>query len=212
MGQWSAVPCRVAAAAAHAPHVTRARAQNFLALAASGYYDGTKFHRNIRGFMIQGGDPTGASAAVSVLQARRARHLSRMADAALRGGLDAMTARIAGTGKGGECIWGGKFEDEFHPDLRVRGGASVGRTWWASVVGEHVVPCGSPVACITTPFPAVPSEACNSMPCFAVRSVTYHHAGVRTHRMRLSMCRSTTSVALCRWPTRARTPTGPSFL
>eukprot|EP00884_Botryococcus_braunii_P002905 jgi/Botrbrau1/12615/Bobra.0169s0142.1 len=34
-------------------------AENFLALAASGYYDGTLFHRNIRGFMVQGGDPTG---------------------------------------------------------------------------------------------------------------------------------------------------------
>ena len=34
-------------------------AENFLALAASGYYDNTTFHRNIRGFMIQGGDPTG---------------------------------------------------------------------------------------------------------------------------------------------------------
>jgi len=52
---------------------------NFLALAASGAYDGTVFHRNMKGFMIQGGDPTG-------------------------------------TGKGGESIWGGTFEDEFHPD------------------------------------------------------------------------------------------------
>lgn len=52
---------------------------NFLALVASEYYEGSNFHRNMRGFMIQGGDPEG-------------------------------------TGKGGESIWGGTFEDEFHPD------------------------------------------------------------------------------------------------
>mmetsp|Transcript_3513 Transcript_3513/g.10225 ORF Transcript_3513/g.10225 Transcript_3513/m.10225 type:complete len:180 (-) Transcript_3513:167-706(-) len=54
---------------------------NFLALCASGAYDNTIFHRNIAGFMAQGGDPTG-------------------------------------TGKGGESIWGGTFDDEFTGDLR----------------------------------------------------------------------------------------------
>ena len=55
--------------------------ENFLALAASGYYDNTKFLRNIKGFIVQGGDPTG-------------------------------------TGKGGESIWGGQFDDYFHPLLK----------------------------------------------------------------------------------------------
>jgi len=31
--------------------------ENFVTLAESGYYNGTKFHRIIQGFMIQGGDP-----------------------------------------------------------------------------------------------------------------------------------------------------------
>ena len=51
---------------------------NFLALCASNYYDNSIFHRNMRGFMMQGGG-------------------------------------IGDTGKGGESIWGGNFEDEFHP-------------------------------------------------------------------------------------------------
>ncbi|KAI9228336.1 MAG: peptidyl-prolyl cis-trans isomerase-like 3 [Piptocephalis tieghemiana] len=56
-------------------------AENFLALCASGYYNGTTFHRNIKGFMVQAGDPTN-------------------------------------TGKGGESIWGGKFEDEVRSTLK----------------------------------------------------------------------------------------------
>ncbi len=34
-------------------------AGNFVALAECGYYDGVVFHRVVRGFVIQGGDPTG---------------------------------------------------------------------------------------------------------------------------------------------------------
>jgi cyclophilin family peptidyl-prolyl cis-trans isomerase len=38
-----------------APNTTK----NFIQLAERGYYDGVIFHRVIKGFMIQGGDPTG---------------------------------------------------------------------------------------------------------------------------------------------------------
>ena len=54
------------------------------ALAHAGYYDGTVFHRIIRDFMIQGGDPTA-------------------------------------TGRGGESIYGGKFEDEISRNLKHTG-------------------------------------------------------------------------------------------
>ncbi|EDV28017.1 uncharacterized protein TRIADDRAFT_21639, partial [Trichoplax adhaerens] len=55
--------------------------ENFLALCASNYYDDCQFHRNIPGFMVQAGDPTG-------------------------------------TGKGGNSIWGRKFEDEFNDAVK----------------------------------------------------------------------------------------------
>ncbi|XP_055968613.1 peptidylprolyl isomerase domain and WD repeat-containing protein 1 isoform X3 [Sorex fumeus] len=55
--------------------------ENFCVHSRNGYYNGHTFHRIIKGFMIQTGDPTG-------------------------------------TGMGGESIWGGEFEDEFHSTLR----------------------------------------------------------------------------------------------
>jgi len=39
----------------HAPNTCR----NFAELSRRGYYNGIKFHRIIKDFMIQGGDPTG---------------------------------------------------------------------------------------------------------------------------------------------------------
>ncbi|XP_071507877.1 peptidylprolyl isomerase domain and WD repeat-containing protein 1-like [Diadema antillarum] len=55
--------------------------ENFCVHSRNGYYNGHIFHRVIKQFMIQTGDPLG-------------------------------------NGTGGESIWGGEFEDEFHQKLR----------------------------------------------------------------------------------------------
>mmetsp|Transcript_7760 Transcript_7760/g.15862 ORF Transcript_7760/g.15862 Transcript_7760/m.15862 type:complete len:169 (-) Transcript_7760:63-569(-) len=64
----------------HAPKTCR----NFIELSKKGYYNNVIFHRIIKDFMIQGGDPTG-------------------------------------TGRGGESIYGKKFEDEITRELKHTG-------------------------------------------------------------------------------------------
>eukprot|EP00953_Heterococcus_sp_UTEX-ZZ885_P000644 869-Heterococcus_DN1.PRE.4 len=68
----------------HAPRTCH----NMSELARSGYYNNTIFHRIIKGFMAQGGDPTG-------------------------------------TGRGGESIYRGKFEDEITRELKHTGAGVV---------------------------------------------------------------------------------------
>ncbi len=51
----SAGPIEVELLAGDAPKAV----ENFRLLAEHGYYDGTTFHRILKGFMIQGGDPNG---------------------------------------------------------------------------------------------------------------------------------------------------------
>ncbi len=41
------------------PKIAPKACENFMKLAKSGYYDGVIFHRVIKNFMIQGGDPSG---------------------------------------------------------------------------------------------------------------------------------------------------------
>ena len=42
------------------PEIAPKACENFVRLAEKGYYDGIIFHRAIKDFMIQGGDPTGS--------------------------------------------------------------------------------------------------------------------------------------------------------
>ncbi len=63
------------------PEIAPKTCENFVGLVKKGYYNGLIFHRTIKNFMIQGGDPTGS-------------------------------------GRGGESLWGGKFEDEFSDKIQ----------------------------------------------------------------------------------------------
>jgi peptidylprolyl isomerase len=63
------------------PSIAPKTCENIIGLANKGYYNGIIFHRVIKNFMLQGGDPTG-------------------------------------TGRGGESLWGGKFEDEVSLDVK----------------------------------------------------------------------------------------------
>jgi peptidylprolyl isomerase len=63
------------------PDVAPKACENFVGLVEKGYYNGLIFHRVIKNFMVQTGDPTG-------------------------------------TGRGGESIWGGPFEDEVNSNVK----------------------------------------------------------------------------------------------
>jgi cyclophilin family peptidyl-prolyl cis-trans isomerase len=58
-------------------HVQAPKAsENFLALCASNYYDGVIFHRNIKGFMIQGGEQRLMYATLSAVEQWHTRKIS----------------------------------------------------------------------------------------------------------------------------------------
>lgn len=77
--------------------------ENFCVHSKNGYYNGNIFHRVIKGFMIQTGDPTG---------------IKLMFNYIFHYGTVKIFKTILGTGLGGESIWGGEFEDEIRSHLK----------------------------------------------------------------------------------------------
>ena len=50
------------------PDIAPVSVNNFISLIQKNFYDGLIFHRVIRGFMIQGGDPQATASKVNLLQ------------------------------------------------------------------------------------------------------------------------------------------------
>lgn len=75
--------------------------ENFAVHSRNGYYNGHIFHRVIKQFMVQTGDPTGILIWLYIKEA-----------------LWLIVFFCKGNGTGGTSIWGREFEDEFHPNLK----------------------------------------------------------------------------------------------
>ncbi|XP_066191755.1 peptidyl-prolyl cis-trans isomerase-like 1 isoform X3 [Sylvia atricapilla] len=90
----------------HAPRTCK----NFAELSRRGYYNGTKFHRIIKDFMVQGGDPTGTG---------ESRPLKSPWDPPWFQGF-LLTPQIPLQVVVGLHLWK-QFEDELHPDLKFTG-------------------------------------------------------------------------------------------
>lgn len=72
--------------------------ENFITLAQRGYYDGVIFHRVIKGFMIQGGDPTGTGRGGQSAWGGRFDDEINPSSAVYQGGYKAGTVAMANAG------------------------------------------------------------------------------------------------------------------
>src|SRR5215212_5533129 len=75
--------------------------ENFITLAERGYYDGIIFHRVIKGFMIQGGDPTGTGRGGEAASGGKFNDEIGARSPVYRTGYKAGAVAVAGAGAGG---------------------------------------------------------------------------------------------------------------
>ncbi len=71
---------------------------NFIQLAERGYYDGVIFHRVIKGFMIQGGDPTGTGRGGEAAAGGKFNDEINKSSDVYKGGYNAGTVAMANAG------------------------------------------------------------------------------------------------------------------
>ena len=90
--------------------------RNFVQLCLEGYYNHTIFHRIIKAFLVQAGDPTGTGTGTLSLSLS----LSLFSNFRVSYSQSRFLEMIWFNFSGGESIYGGPFGDEFHSRLRFK--------------------------------------------------------------------------------------------
>jgi len=125
--------------------------ENFITLAQRGYYDGVIFHRVIRGFMIQGGDPTGTGrGGESAWGGRFDDEINRSSDVYKKGYKAGVVAMAnAGPNTNGSQFFIMHVDYSLPPQYAIFGRVTQGQDVVDAIAGTAAGPNDKPVSAVT---------------------------------------------------------------